>query len=74
MSNIDTIASYTVSRTCDFEKELNSIRLKNGNRIIIGHLNINSIRNKFETIVNIIEKNIDIFMISETKIDNSFPK
>ena len=40
------------------------------NRIIIGHLNINSLRTKFEQLKNI---KIDILVITETKIDNSFP-
>ena len=39
---------------------------------IIGHLNINSIRNKFDTLDNIV-KAFDIFLISESKLDNTFP-
>ena len=39
---------------------------------IIGHLNINSIRNKFDTLDNTV-KTFDIFLISESKLDNSFP-
>ena len=39
---------------------------------IIGHLNINSIRNKFDTLDNI-EKAFDICLISESKLDNTFP-
>ena len=40
---------------------------------IIAHLNINSIRNNFDFLVDKIEKNVDIMMISETKLDNTFP-
>ena len=36
-------------------------------------MNINSIRNKFETLVSPVISDIDILMISETKIDESFP-
>ena len=36
-------------------------------------MNINSIRNKFETLVSPVTSDIDILMISETKIDESFP-
>ena len=51
---------------------LKEIRNKNvGN--IIGHLNINSIRNKMQAIKTLISENIDILIISETKIDDSFP-
>ena len=37
---------------------------------IIGHLNINSISNKFDTLDNIV-KSFDIFPISESKLDNT---
>ena len=37
------------------------------------HLNINSVRNKFSLLSDIIKSNIDILMISETKFDSSFP-
>ena len=44
------------------------------NRIIFAHININSIRNKFNLLTDNISDKIDILMISETKLDNSFPK
>ena len=40
--------------------------------IIIGHLNINSIRNKFDALSFITDTNIDILLISETKLNDSF--
>ena len=40
---------------------------------MIGHININSIRNKFEMLSNSIKGNLDILMISETKLDSTFP-
>ena len=52
---------------------LKEIRCKNFNRVIFGHLNINSIRNKMEMLTQLIIGKIDILLISETKIDNSFP-
>ena len=39
----------------------------------MGHLNINSLRNKFESIKPIISPNFDIFSVSKTKFDESFP-
>ena len=45
----------------------------NPNKLIFAHLNINSIRNKFDSFADIIKDNIDILMISETKVDDSFP-
>ena len=52
---------------------LTKLRLKNANRIIMAHININSIRNKFEMLREIVKTNIDILLISETKINSSFP-
>ena len=43
------------------------------NKIIVGHLNINSLRNKFEDLQSIINKNLDIILLSEIKLDDSFP-
>ena len=47
-------------------------RLENFKNLIIGHLNINSIRNKFEMMAGIVS-NFIIFLISESKSDSSFP-
>ena len=49
----------------------NDLRNQNPLRLIIGHLNINSIRNKFKPTVSFINNNLDIF-ISETEIDETF--
>ena len=49
------------------------IRIKNASRLTIGHLNVSSLRNKFEMIEELIKDKIDIFLISETKLDSSFP-
>ena len=62
-----------------FDPEINSlsdvtsIKLQqkvNYKNLIIGHLNINSVRNIFEMIEEII-KNFDIFLISESKLDST---
>lgn len=55
-------------------KILNSIRVKNPNRIIIAHLNINSLRNKFEDLKSLVKDKVDILCITETKLDKSFPE
>ena len=52
---------------------LHEIGIQNANRLIIGHLNINSLQNKFEMLEEIIKDTIDIFLISEKKLDCSFP-
>ena len=54
--------------------QMRDIRLKNPKKITMGHLNINSIPNKFVGIMDLVKTNLDIFFISETEIDSSFPK
>ena len=49
------------------------LKLSNPNKILLGHLNINSVRSKFECLRDIINNNIDILLISETKLDVTFP-
>ena len=39
---------------------------------IIAQININSIQNRFQTLVSLVTSTSDILMISETKIDKSF--
>ena len=41
--------------------------------MVIGHLNINSLRNKFESLKLLVRGNIDILVITESKLDNTFP-
>ena len=50
-----------------------SIKAKHPKNLFFGHLNVNSIRNKFVSIQELIKRTFDIFLISETKIDDSFP-
>ena len=40
---------------------------------IIGHLNINSIHNQFEMLFISVVQYVDILMLSETKLDSTFP-
>ena len=47
-------------------------RVDNAKSIIVGHLNINSIRTKFILAENIV-KAFDLFLISESKLNGLFP-
>ena len=53
---------------------LKNLRLKNSNKVTIGHININSLRNKFELPTEMVRDKVDLLMISETKLDSSFQK
>ena len=55
-----------------FREILNGVREKKINRPIIGQLNINLIRNKFHFFEFEASKHLDILLISETKIDETF--
>ena len=67
----------------DAEKVLNEIRLKNINNVVIAYLNVNnavisdlnvnSNRNKYDSFKVLIVGNVDIVILSETKLDDSFP-
>ena len=48
---------------------LKNLKLKNINRLVLGHLNINSLAGKFDQLKALIKRNIDILVLAETKID-----
>ena len=52
---------------------LKNMKHSNPNKIVIGHININSIRQKFIFLKNIIGRNIDVLLTFKTKLDSSFP-
>ena len=52
---------------------LKKLREKHPNNILLGHLNINSLRDEFEYLEEIIKNMFDIFLLSECKLDLSFP-
>ena len=53
---------------------LKYIRRSNLNKLIFAHLNINSVRNKFESVMEDISCNVDLLMISETRTDDNSRK
>ena len=57
---------------CDTLNGLLEQSLNYPKNVIIGHLNINSIRNKFSSFKDLVLKETDICLLSETKIDDSF--
>ena len=44
----------------------------NANKVIIGNLNINSIRNKFVQLKETVLKYVDILTVTEAKLDETF--
>ena len=62
---------------CDSDESLDAESAtdcsSNPDKLVFALLNINSIRNKFEMLSDQIKGNIDVLLVSETKIDDSFP-
>ena len=82
-SNISDVCTESVSKTAppirnpNLESEYFGNKLKflgtSNLHCIFAQINVNSIRNKFEALVNGVRGNVDILMISKTKTDDSFP-
>ena len=54
-------------------KNLQKMKRKKPKNIFLGHLNINSIKNKFEFVWESIKDTFDLFLVSASKLDSSFP-
>ena len=48
-------------------------RCKNLKNVVLGHLNVSSLRKKFVAVEELIKKKTDVCLISEAKVDESFP-
>ena len=48
------------------------MQIRNTNKVIIANLNINSVRNKFERLKETVLKYIDILLVTDTKLDETF--
>ena len=48
--------------------------MKHINRLLIGNLNINYISRKFDQIKILIQGKLNVLVITETKLDSSFPR
>ena len=68
LNNQPNIA-YRLKSVTDFldpKIELKEMKTRSFDKLILGsHVNINSIRNKFDSLVYVLDKNVDIFLIFE---------
>ena len=62
LSESNNVVSLCYTRKCNLSK------------LVVAHLNINSLRIKFDSLVQKITGNLDILMIFENKLGNSFPE
>ena len=47
--------------------------MQNPKNVVIGHLDVNFLRNKFEAVEELVQNKVDICFLSETKIGETFP-
>ena len=72
---VDSSASNSLTantHATDARSALKLLRMRNIGRVIIGYLNINSVRNKFDALKEIAAQSLDVLMIAETKLDATF--
>ena len=69
----DNVLNKSNGNQNQLSENLKAYRISNIGKIIIATLNINSLRNKFEELKMVMSGNIDILIITETKLDKSFP-
>ena len=78
-ANVERLMDFSVinSDNCSnvsVESALKFYRSKFPKKLVIGHININSIRNKFEILKSMLSEVSDVLIITETKLDDSFPE
>ena len=61
------------NNSSNFSDSLKNLKIKNSNRLAFDNLNINTINNKLEQLTHIIKNNVDVLVVTETKLDSSFP-
>ena len=72
---LECLCTSPISRATDNDSEtaLRLNRSKYSKNIIFSYLNINFIRNKFVSVRAALVDYVDIFIVAETKINESFP-
>ena len=72
--NCESISAKRILNTSNEANNENNIlknlRLKNLNKVIISHININFLRNKFDLLTEMVGDKVDLLMISETKLES----
>ena len=66
------IGNNFINTLTDLHTSLQPSLTTNVNHLVIGQLHTNSLRNKFDALQMLIKGNIDIFVVTESKLDSSF--
>ena len=67
------LTDHSIVHHPNWVKHVEDLPNKHPKNVIISFLSINSIRNKFKNIMDLIRNKIDVIIFGETKLDNSFP-
>ena len=70
--SVKFVQTVSFDTDCDTLNRLNQL-LSDSKNVIIGHLNINSMRHKFSSFKDLVFNEIDIFYYQKWNIDDSFP-
>ena len=73
MQKVDTEPYLSTNSLSNQSDALTEIRFKNPKQLIIAHLNINSLRSKFDQLKILVQDKIDILVVTESKLDDTFP-
>ena len=71
-SMIDQSEKKSINTTANSLSQIKEMRIGNVNKVIIGNLYINSIRNKFEQLKETVMRYKEILVVTETKFDETF--
>ena len=72
-NDVRSIVDIDINETDDPKSLLQKLKAKNSDRPVIAHININFLNPKYEPLKDIIKDNVDILLVSETKLDDTFP-
>ena len=68
----DQSGKKSIDTTPNSLSKIKQIRIENTNEVIIGNLNINSLINTFEQLKGTVLKYIDILVVTEAKLNETF--
>ena len=73
MQKVDTEPYLSTDSLSNHSDALTKIRIKNPKQLIIAHSNINLFRNKLDHLKTLVQDKIDILVVTESKLDDTFP-
>ena len=69
----DTLSTLNYESISDPFEQFKNTRLNNPNRLIMTQFKINPLCDNFDSLLQMLHNNLNILLISETKVDFSYP-